>query len=778
MRRRAQLDLNAATVIVIGGGIAGCSVAYHLAKCGVEDVLLLERSALSSGTTWHSTGNMETYRDDPMIFEMVRYAASMYPSLADQMNCDIGWRNVGRVMYTDNEKRWEIMKCLPELGRIRNIELALLTPDEIAKRLPIINAEGLIGGLWVPSDARVNPTDAVMMCAKAAKRLGVRIQCEREVLEVRMENGNVRGVETSDGLISCDAVVVAAGMWSAQILAKSGIKLPLYALEHQYIITNFQAIDRNLPLFLSYDDQLYGREEVGGLMIGSLDDDAVPLSHSELPQNFAFALLSERWEQFEPYLQTAVRRFPLLQSATIKMLLNGPESFTPDGQMLLGPISRTSGLYVCCGFNSNGMALAPAAGRYVAEWIADGEASADVARLDVRRFREEQGAQEYLRHRVAEVPGFHCRIHEIGADYSTARNVLTSPLHEHATEIGAQFNAVGAWEVPIWFGPKPNADCGGALDAICCEVRAARDGILVVDESANTLICADVGKWTEDVMNGWADCWPAHTLTRPLIGGRGDVSALPQVLPWTPETWLISAGPEEGTRVEDWLRVIACGDDPPTRVLTGKKVVLEFFGLGRRVLVEDLLSNLFAMQGRQEFQPGAAELPRVFNEEFGESTVLIASAKWADQLWSLLRKRERMYGIRFGGSFAREALRIASGRPVFEREATAARRAKAIAPRRLRGGKQDEHGSSIPSDKVLVALSSPASKLGFGGREPIILRGETVGQVTSWVRLADWHETLALGVIESSIEHEDGLEFICSGKLWPLMRRRSAWDDA
>ena len=223
-------------------------------------------------------------------------------------------------------------------GRARGIELELLEPREVHRRLPIIEAEGLVGGVWVPSDARVNPTDAVMAFANAAKALGVKIRSECEVLGIRMRDGRVQGVETRGGVIHCETVVVAAGLWSAQVLRNSGVGLPLYALEHQYIITNPQGMDRNLPLFISYDDQLYGREEVGGLMIGSLDDHAIPLSLAELPQNFSFALLSERWDQFERYLQTAMRRFPVLRTATIKMLLNGPESFTPDGQMLLGPV--------------------------------------------------------------------------------------------------------------------------------------------------------------------------------------------------------------------------------------------------------------------------------------------------------------------------------------------------------------------------------------------------------------------------------------------------------
>ena len=299
-----------ARVVVIGGGIGGCSVAYHLASLGVSDVLLLERAALSSGTTWHSTGNMETYRADPLIFDMVRYASAAYPQIALESGLEIGWRSVGRVNYTDCEDRWQLMQTLPELGRARGIEIELLTPPEIKSRLPIIDPHELVGGIWVPGDARVNPTDAVMAFARAAGKRGVAIRENVRVLGIATDRDTVCGVVTEQGTVACERIVIAAGLWSGELVKSCGLRLPLHALEHQYLITKTLGLDRNLPLFLSYDDQLYGREEVGGIMVGSLDDNAIALSTQELPQTFSFALLNERWAQFEPYMATAMRRFP------------------------------------------------------------------------------------------------------------------------------------------------------------------------------------------------------------------------------------------------------------------------------------------------------------------------------------------------------------------------------------------------------------------------------------------------------------------------------------
>ena len=251
-----------------------------------------------------------------------------------------------------------------------------------------------------------------MAYAKAARARGVRIRENLPVSQIIVRDGAVCGVATPEGAIACNTVLVAAGLWSGEIVRSCGLALPLYALEHQYLITEpIAGLDRGMPLFLSYDDQLYGREEVGGLMVGSLDDHAIAVSSAELPQNFAHALLSERWDQFEPYMATAMRRFPLLRTAGVKMLLNGPESFTPDGQMLLGPVPGASGLYCACGFNSNGIALSPAAGKYIAEWMVEGAPRADVSPLDVRRFAGALATESFMRARATEIPGFACRLH-------------------------------------------------------------------------------------------------------------------------------------------------------------------------------------------------------------------------------------------------------------------------------------------------------------------------------------------------------------------------------
>jgi glycine/D-amino acid oxidase-like deaminating enzyme len=721
-----------AEIVVIGGGIGGCSAAYHLAALGRKDVLLLDRANLSSGTTWHSSGNMETYREDPLIFSMVRYAVESLPQLEIESGQSIGWRNVGRVMYTDREERLESFRYLPELGRVRGIAIEVLSPAEIARRLPIIDPAGLLGGIWVPSDGRVNPTDVVMAYAKAARARGVRVREHVPVSQIIVRDGVVRGVATPHGDIACGTVVIAAGLWSGELVRSCGLALPLYALEHQYLITKpIAGLDRRMPLFLSYDDQLYGREEVGGLMVGSLDDHAIPVSSAELPQNFANALLCERWDQFEPYMTTAMRRFPTLRTAGIKMLLNGPESFTPDGQMLLGPVPGASGLYCACGFNSNGIALSPAAGKYIAEWIVEGAPRAEVSPLDVRRFAAALAAESFMRARATEIPGFSCRMPAVGDDYETARNVRLSPLHAELEAAGAHFKSVNGWERPLWFGR--HAASAPWLEAVAAEIAAATTGALVVDRSSDTKIA---------VRGAAVDVWLASRVTFPATarntearsavfrGPLGEIEAMGRILPWE-GGWLLTVGPEQETRLKAWLRTAECPEQVYALDLTATLALLEIHGPGA---------------------PSLATHAALTRDPAHDSYLLTSAIGAARQAWSVLLGGAPETA-RAGGHLAEEALRIAHGIPRFGREATPFMREPA----------------------TVAAFSSPAGPPGFGARESIVAGDEVVGEITSRAGLPGWPATLVLAVVRADAAAASHLEFLAGGRRWPLAPRSTRW---
>jgi 4-methylaminobutanoate oxidase (formaldehyde-forming) len=768
--------LGDARVVVIGGGIAGCSAAYHLAALGVSDVLLLERSDLSSGTTWHSTGSMETYRDNALKFEMLRYAVSSFPGLQAESGQQLGWRNLGRVMYTDREPRFEIFKTLPELGRARGIEIELLSARGVGERLPIIDPQGLIGGIWVPSDGCVNPTDVVMAYAKAARNRGVRIREHVRVLEISAVAGSVRGVVTDRGTVGCDAVVVAAGRWSSTITATCGPRLPLHALEHQYIITEaIPGLDRKLPLLLSYDDQIYGREEVGGLILGSLDDHAIPVSSPNTAESGAFQLLNERWEQFEPYMRTALRRFPVLAATGIKMLLNGPESFTPDGEMLLGPVPGVDGLYSICGFNSNGIALSPAAGKFIAEWIVEGAASADVAPLDVRRFALQQASSAYVRERVTEIPGHASRLHGPADDYATARNLRVSPIHASLAEAGAHFGSVSGWERPAWMETRTARDW---MTAVAEEVDAANRGTLAVDRSTDVkleLLGAAAGPWLAAKLGVSAlPVEPAATLVA-FPGDKGGVEALGRVVRWG-GGWLLTAGPEQETRLTEWLRRARAPDGVHSADVTAGWAAFELIGAAQARAVQALCA------GEEDAKPadgdgwlwaGAARI-RTCADPANAATLIFVPADMAAYVWRRLLAVGEAGPVRVGGHLATEALRIERGTPRFGLEATPAMSVADIV-----GARQSldaSESAAVPrAGRMLVAFSSPAVGASFGAHESILQNGRVAGEITSRVCLPGWKQTLSLGLWAAARGLPASLQLSVDGRLWDLTVRSTAW---
>src|SRR5262245_19036631 len=426
-----------ADVVVIGGGVVGASAAWHLAARGGA-VVLLEAASIGAGTTWHAAANMETYREDPVLHDMIVDALATFPALEAESGQAIGWRASGRVTYTADAARFAAMRAVPARTRARGIETTLISPAEIAAKLPVIESRGLAGGLWVPSDGRLDPTGLATAFARAARRRGAMVVERTRASAIRTRDGRVAGVDTPAGPIECEAVVLAAGLWSSAIAASCGLALPLMALQHFYMLTRpIAGLPRDLPLFLSYDERIYGREDVGGLLVGVFDADALPVEPEDLPADFAFALLPENWDQIAPNLPVAMNRFPALREAEIRSLVNGPESFTPDGRMLLGPAPGVAGLFLACGMNSNGIALSTGAGRAIAEIVASGHAALDVARFDPRRFAPFQGERGWLRQRIPHVPAAMCGAVDEAGEIAGGRFVRRSPLHARHVTAGA-----------------------------------------------------------------------------------------------------------------------------------------------------------------------------------------------------------------------------------------------------------------------------------------------------------------------------------------------------
>src|SRR5215813_10734122 len=537
-----------ARVVVIGAGVVGASVAYHLAQRGCSDVVLLERAKIGSGTSWHAAGNMETYRADPLIGEMVRYAVELYPRLEAETGQALGWRRTGRVMFTHLPERMAQFRGLPALGRARGIEIELLSPRQVAERLPIVSDTGLVGGVWIPSDGRINPTDLAKAFARGARMRGLRVVENAPVVGMTACNGRIDSVTTGAGTVRCEAVVIAAGLWSPQLGAMIGVRVPLHAVQHCYLLTKpIDTVTRDMPLFLSYDERLYGREDVGGLLIGFFDTKAIPVAPADLPRDFSFGLLDGNWDQVEPNMAIALERFPVLQRAEVRTLINGPESFTPDMQMLLGETPAVRGCFLATGMNSSGIALSAAAGRLTAEWILEGRPSLDATRLDIRRFAESQSARAYARDRASEVVTHMCRRATADLDFDKARMIRRSPLHGQLAAAGATFTTVVGWERPLWFGDAEH---------VAAEIAAAESDAALFDRSSDAKLRLE-GPKAETLLRklcgAVVDLAIGGVVTAPMLNARGGIEALPTIARLGPESFLLLAGPEQITRLTSWI---------------------------------------------------------------------------------------------------------------------------------------------------------------------------------------------------------------------------------
>ncbi|TAK53260.1 MAG: FAD-dependent oxidoreductase [Gammaproteobacteria bacterium] len=752
-----RLPGHAATV-VIGGGVVGCSIAYHLAKAGQKDVVLLERSRLSAGTTWHSAGNMETYRADPLIFEIVRYGVSLFPELEKESEQALGWRTTGRVMYTHLPARMAAYRSVPRLAHARGIEVELLDARKLEQRFPILDVSPILGGLWIPNDGRVNPTDLTMAYARAARRRGATLLENCAVQRIRSANDRVQAVETTIGEIRCDNVVVAAGLWSSDITSTCGVPLPLYALEHFYLITKeMPEVPRDLPMFLAFDDYLYGREEVGGLIVGCLDRDALPIATRDLPSDFSFGLLNERWDQFEPYMSTALQRFPALERAEIRMLLNGPESFTPDGQMIIGPVPPVAGLFVAAGMSSNGIALSAGVGRIMAEWIVAGRPDLDVSRLDVRRFARCQASESFMRRRATEIPSYCIEMHGPGDDYRTARDVRLSPLHEYLAERGAHFRSICGWERASWVDRDGRELSPRTL--VDEEIAATERDVLAIDGSMNSkfLINGDGAAAAITELFGAASVPIVGEATTVLADdGCGAIVALASLARLAESVWLLSAEAEQETSFREWIRVRLQQPHVSVRDITAEYALVRLLGRRRERVIREVLVPANGLCGSM---PASC-----WRDRTAAVDALLVPKGMALEL---ARQLESL-AVPWGGHFAEEANRIRRGRPAFGRELSAFTDVPAADFRCFSGRAV---GPANPGHRAVMGTIDCDPGLD-SGLEPVFSSELPVG----WLTSAAWIRSQGSSVVMARVAAAHAgarLQVLVGDELVPLRPRES-----
>ena len=441
-------------VVVIGGGVAGCSVAYHLAKFGWKDTILLERDQLTSGTTWHAAGLVGQLGATATITKLRKYSLNLYKELEKKTELSTGLKQNGAITIASTKERLQELLRQATAAQLFDVNVEVLDKKKVKDLYPVIHDEDICGGVYMPEDGQADPVGVTNVLAKAARMEGVKIFEKTSVEKILVKDGKVTGVQTQFGKIDCEYVALATGMWSRQIGEDIDVSIPLYPNEHFYIITEpMKDLPKNLPVLRDYNNCLYLKEDAGKMLVGIFEPGAKNAfkDKGRVPNDFSFGEFPDDFDHFEPYLEKSFHRLPMLENAGIRKFFSGPESFTPDTQYLLGETAEVKNLFTCCGFNSIGIASSGGAGRVTAEWMINGYMTEDLYSLDIKRFQKFHSSKKFIMERVTETLGDLYGMHWPYKQHHTSRNQRLLPYHEELKKAGACFGQSGEYERPMWF---------------------------------------------------------------------------------------------------------------------------------------------------------------------------------------------------------------------------------------------------------------------------------------------------------------------------------------
>ena len=808
-----------ARVVIVGGGIAGCSTAYHLCKSGITDVLLLEQGKLTSGTTWHAAGLVGQMRPNRNMTRMSRYGIELYSTLESETGLATGWKQCGSVNVARTPERMQVLKRQAALARSFGVEVQVIGPREAGDLWPPMRTDDLQGAIWIPGDGKANPADLCMSLAKGARNRGARLVEGIEVTSVLDQRGSdgrrVRGVRvrpTGGGdevEIACEVLVNCAGQWARQFGALAGVDVPLYSAEHFYIVTGrIDGVHPMLPVMRDPDGFIYYKEEVGGLLMGGFEPRAKPWRVDPIPADFAFQLLGEDWDQFEPLMTSAIHRTPCLETAEIKMLLNGPESFTPDGNFILGEAAGFRRYYVCAGFNSSGIANSGGAGRLIAEWIAGDEAPADLWDVDPRRFGPFMANRRLLAERTVETLGLHYAMRWPRQELASSRPLRTSPLYDRlaagrARADGArwcaEFGSKNGWERANYFRPQGVAapahglDTPGWLPWVQDEMRATREAVAMYDQTSFGKLLLqgrDALAVLQRLCANEVDVAVGRMVYTAMLNERGGFESDLTVIRLAAERFLLVTGSAQPVRDADWIeRHVGPSEHAVLTDVSASTCVLSVMGpraldLLARLTPDDLGTLKFSHT--REIDLGLARV-RAARMSYvgGPGFELYVPAELARHVDDALREAGAGLGLVDAGYYALDALRIEAGRRAWGAELgpdeTPAEAGLWV------GVRLDKPSPFIGRDALLAAKDRPLAKklLAFvlddpahwvWGGEAIRVDGQTVGELSS----AGWGwkagRCVALGYVRGPAAQRVHQGTVVEIDLWGRQVTAQAWD--
>jgi glycine cleavage system aminomethyltransferase T/glycine/D-amino acid oxidase-like deaminating enzyme len=553
-----------AQVVVIGGGVIGCSVAYHLTKLGWRDVVLLERTQLTAGTTWHAAGLIVSGFTSETEMYMAKYSRDLYERLGEETGQETGFKAVGYMQIASNPNRLDSLRRRADYCRKYGVPTEEISAAEVKEMWPLFNTDDIIAGFYTANDGRVNPIDVTMALAKGARMGGARILEETAVIGIKQDKGRVTGVVTGKGEIKAEYVVNCAGMWARELGKMAGVMVPLHAAEHYYLITEpIEGMRRDMPIVEDPDLFAYYRDEMGGLMLGLFEPVAKPWGMGGIPQAFSFGEIPPDWERMMPHLELAMERIPIVKDIGVHQFFCGPESFTPDMGPLMGEAPELENFYVAAGLNSLGILFGGGAGQVIAQWLVDGYPSVDVSDINIARMAPFQSNPQYLHDRTVELLGWQY-ISWPNLQPETARNARRSAMHDRLAALGAYFGSSVGWEYPDWFAPRgvePKVEFSWGrqnwFEYAAAEHKAAREDAILMDLTHMGKYLVQ-GRDAEKVLNRIC----ANNVAVPVgrivytqwLNERGTIEADMTVTRLAQDCYLLVLADSIQTHIENWLK--------------------------------------------------------------------------------------------------------------------------------------------------------------------------------------------------------------------------------
>jgi len=587
-----------ANIVIIGGGIVGCSTAYHLAKMGCKDVVVLEKADITHGSTWHAAGLVGQLRSSRSITQMLKYSVDLYSKLEAETGQPTGWKAVGGIKIASSEDRMKELLRGATMAKSFGLEMEVLTPKETQERFPFISLDGVVGSINLPTDGQADPSMLTQALAKGARDGGVTFERGTRVLSIDVEDGEAKRIHTDKGDITADVVVNCAGMWARELGQMVGVNVPLIPVQHQYLVT--EAIDGmpdNLPTMRDPDNLVYYKQEIDGLVMGGYEQGPIPWATRGIPKDFGQQLFGEDYDQFETLMEGALIRTPVIGTVGVRRMINGPESFTTDGNFIMGRAPELKNFFVAAGFNAHGIAAGGGAGKMMAEWILHGEPSLNLWVVDIRRFGGYHKGVKYVTERTSELYGKHYTMGWPHEEHDSARGIRRSPLYDTLKDKGACFGAKFGWERANWFAPKgvepkdiytfgrPNWD-----EHVAAEHKAIRERVALIDQTPFSKIeVSGSGAFA------YLQSLTANNIDKP-VGGltytqlcneKGGIEADLTIGRVAEDRFYLVTGTAFGTHDMDWInRHKPAGDRVHVRDVTSSRGVINVCGPNARKLLE------------------------------------------------------------------------------------------------------------------------------------------------------------------------------------------------